>query len=91
MAKEATLQIRIDADLKENVEELYRKMGTTFAEAVRIFARQSIINNGMPIVIATEKENSTYGRLAKYANPEKWEEENSIWEKCMVVDYEKAD
>ena len=37
MAKEATLQVRMDADLKEQVENLYKNMGTSFAEAVRIF------------------------------------------------------
>lgn len=51
MAKEATLQVRIDADLKEQVEQLYRDMGTSFAEAVRIFARQSVQENGMPFTI----------------------------------------
>ena len=51
MAKEATLQVRIDADLKEQVERLYRDMGTSFAEAVRIFARQSVQENGMPFTI----------------------------------------
>ena len=36
MAKEATLQVRMDADLKEKAETLYKEMGTSFAEAVRI-------------------------------------------------------
>ncbi len=47
MAKEATLQVRMDAQLKESVEMLYREMGTSFAEAVRIFAKQSMIENGI--------------------------------------------
>ena len=48
MAKEATLQVRMDADLKEKVEVLYREMGTSFAEAVRIFAQQSLREGGLP-------------------------------------------
>ncbi len=48
MAKEATLQVRMDAELKEQAEELYRKMGTSFAEAVRMFARQSVQENALP-------------------------------------------
>ena len=48
MAKEATLQVRMDADLKRQVEELYKKLGTSFAEAVRIFAKQSIAEEGLP-------------------------------------------
>ncbi len=35
MAQEATLQIKIDSDLKEQVVLLYERMGTSFAEAVR--------------------------------------------------------
>ena len=35
MAMDATLQIRIDSAVKEQVEALYRNLGTSFAEAVR--------------------------------------------------------
>lgn len=51
MAKEATLQVRMDADLKEQAENLYRQLGTSFAEAVRIFARQSVEEHAMPFVM----------------------------------------
>ena len=42
MAMDATCQIRMDSDLKAQVEELYRNLGTSFSEAVRIFAQQSV-------------------------------------------------
>ena len=32
MPKESIVQIRMDSDIKKDVEELYRKMGTSFAE-----------------------------------------------------------
>ena len=48
MSMDATLQIRIDSELKTEVEELYRSLGTSFAEAVRIFAQQSLREGGMP-------------------------------------------
>ncbi len=48
MAMDATLQIRMNSDLKAEVEELYRNLGTSFAEAVRIFAQQSLQEGGMP-------------------------------------------
>ena len=48
MAMDATLQVRMDSQLKEQVEALYRSMGTSFAEAVRIFALQSLREGGMP-------------------------------------------
>lgn len=48
MAMDATLQIRMDKEMKSQVEALYRGMGTSFAEAVRIFAQQSLREGGMP-------------------------------------------
>ena len=56
MAKEATLQIRMDSELKEQAEQLYKDMGTSLAEAVRIFARQSVLENGMPFIIHMPSE-----------------------------------
>lgn len=56
MTKKATLQVRMDADLKEKAEELYRNLGTSFAEAVRIFAKQSIQENKMPFAIVDKGE-----------------------------------
>jgi DNA-damage-inducible protein J len=49
--KEATFQVRMDADLKAQVEELYKRLGTSFAETVRMFARQSAQENGMPFML----------------------------------------
>ena len=48
MAMDVTLQIRMDKEIKSQVEALYRGMGTSFAEAVRIFAQQSLREGGMP-------------------------------------------
>lgn len=71
--KEATLQVRMDADLKEQAEELYKKLGTSFAEAVRIFAKQSVRENAMPFRISmTEQETDKRIGIAKgeFAVPE---------------------
>lgn len=88
MAKEATLQVRMDSDLKEKVEALYREMGTSFAEAVRIFAKQSIQENGMPFNVSANRKN-TYGRLSKYADPQLAAEEQGAYERAMVEKHEK--
>ena len=80
--KKAILQVRMDADLKEQVETLYRGMGTSFAEAVNIFARQSIQENGMPFIVTVSKtKGKSYGRLSSYANPLLLEEEDKAYEK----------
>lgn len=48
MSMDSTLQVRMDGQVKANVEELYRNLGTSFAEAVRIFAQQSLLEGGLP-------------------------------------------
>lgn len=48
MSMDSTLQVRMDGQIKNSVEELYRNLGTSFAEAVRIFAQQSLLAGGMP-------------------------------------------
>ena len=58
MSKEATLQVRMDAELKQQAEQLYKNMGTSFAEAVRIFARQSVQENAMPFRIHIPPQSS---------------------------------
>ncbi len=78
MPKEATVQIRIDADLKEQAEALYRKMGTSFAEAVRIFAKQSVEANAMPFTIRVPKRNIILGVAnGKYAIPDDIDKHNN--------------
>ena len=51
MANEATLQVWMDSELKEQAELLYKQLGTSFAEAVRIFARQSVEDRAMPFTM----------------------------------------
>ena len=90
MAKEATLQVRMDADLKEQAEALYREMGTSLAEAVRIFAKQSVQENGMPFVMTANRKN-TYVRLSKYADMGLREQEAGAMERALVEKHEKTD
>jgi addiction module RelB/DinJ family antitoxin len=90
MPKEATLQIRMDADLKEKAEALYRDLGTSLAEAVRIFAKQSVQENGMPFVVTANKPN-TYGRLSRYADSHLIAQEEGAFERAMVKKHEKTD
>ncbi len=47
-SKTSVLQVRMDAKLKKEVEELYESMGTSFAEAVRMFAKKSVTIQGLP-------------------------------------------
>ena len=53
MPNDAILQVRMDSALKAEVEQLYRQMGTTFPEAVRLFAQQSLIQQQLPFSVST--------------------------------------
>ena len=48
MAKTATIRARIEPNLKEDVEKLFRKMGLTTTEAINLFYRQVKLRNGLP-------------------------------------------
>ena len=48
MAKTANLNIRIDPDIKENAEKLFKNFGITVSDAVNIFLRQSLMAGGLP-------------------------------------------
>ena len=90
MAKQATFQVRMDAELKEQVETLYKELGTSFAEAVRIFAKQSVQENGMPFVITANRGNMK-GCLSRYANTALQEIEKSAFEDAMREKHEEID
>ena len=90
MAKESIVQIRMDSSVKEAVETLYRNLGTSFAEAVRVFAAQSISENGYPFVPRLYKKNmiSTRGRLEAYASELLRKQEEDAFMKAMVQRHE---
>lgn len=79
MAKEAILQVRMDSELKEQAELLYKQLGTSFAEAVRIFAKQSIEDKAMPFTMHLSSSGSkrTLGIAnGKYVIPDNIDECN---------------
>ena len=90
MAKEAIFQIRMDTDTKEEVENVYRKLGTSFAEAVRIFAAQSIKEHGFPFVPKNYEINrkSARGILSKYASEELRNKEKDAFMEAMIAKHE---
>jgi len=82
MAKEATLQVRMDAELKEKAELLYRSLGTSLAEAVRVFAKQSLVENSIPFQEAANKGHA-FGIASGYADASLIKKEKSAYAKAM--------
>lgn len=48
MTHDTILRVPMDSKLKEQAEQLYFQLGTSFEEAVRVFAAQSVLENRMP-------------------------------------------
>lgn len=65
MAKEATLQVRMDATLKRQAEALFCDLGTSLPEAVRIFARQSVREQRMPFQVGRRAEGASHSAPRK--------------------------
>ena len=48
MAKTATVQARIDPQLKENVEKILAQLELSSSDAIKLFYRQIELNGGLP-------------------------------------------
>ena len=58
MKGKTTICIRIDAELKNQAEELFSKLGMNLTTAVTIFVRQSVREGRIPFEVGLEIKNS---------------------------------
>ena len=54
--KTATFQMRINPEIKRQVEDVYARQGLTLTDAVNIFIRQSLNVKGLPFLASQENE-----------------------------------
>ncbi len=47
----STIQVRVDDELKEKSDTLFKELGTDTTTAIRIFLTQAVANNGFPFEI----------------------------------------
>lgn len=91
MKADAVLQVRIDGQLKRQVEELYDRLGISIADAVRLFVVQSIEKQGLPFEVktgfSTHKTLHAYGIANKYANPSLVAKEKDAWKMAVEEKY----
>ena len=52
MAHSSLIQVRVDEELKQDAEQLFKDIGMDVPSAIRLFLKQSIIHNGIPFVVA---------------------------------------
>jgi len=63
MNKTSTVRARIEPDLKDKAEQVFRKLGLTTTQAITLFYRQVELRNGLPfdVVIPNETTLQTFG------------------------------
>jgi DNA-damage-inducible protein J len=57
MSKTAQLNIRADIDVKNKVETIFKELGLSHSQAIELFYRQVIFNQGLPFEIKLPQEN----------------------------------
>jgi len=76
MAKTASLNIRLDADIKKTAETLYSHYGLSLAEAVNVFIYQSCNVGGLPFDLRPARPNAV--TLAAMAEAERISRDPSV-------------
>lgn len=71
----ATIQVRMDVVLKQQVEQKLKSMGINMSTAVNMLAHQIVRQNRIPFDIVAEDTDSKLSMLPKSVNADKMTEE----------------
>jgi len=99
MAKTASMYIRIDPQVKADVEAIYSRYGMSLTEAINIFLHQSRNVGGLPFELRAGNlpsikkviHDNAMGCLHEYANPALIPLEEGAWERMALERYERYD
>ena len=90
VAKSASMYIRIDPQVKSDVEKIYSQYGMSITDAINVFLYQSRNIGGLPFDLRPAKPDerigakSAKGILKNYANPSLAAQEKGAWENAAV-------
>ncbi len=56
MIKSATIRARVQPELKQEVESLFKKLGLSTTDAINIFYRQVKLRQGLPFAVTIPNE-----------------------------------
>ena len=56
MNKTSTVRARIEPDLKDKAEQVFRKLGLTSTQAITLFYKQVEMRNGLPFDVVIPNE-----------------------------------
>lgn len=88
-SKKTILQVRIREEDKQHAERLYDAMGTSLAEAVRLFVAQSILMRKLPfqpVAVRSKDGTAAYGSLKAYGDPNRRSEERNAWIEYLATE-----
>ena len=85
MAKTDTINIRVEPELKKEVEETLNDLGMNIADAVTVFFKQIVMTESIPFIIRKPRYNKETLEAIKEAkeilkNPDKYESYNNTQE-----------
>ena len=83
MAKTSSMHIRVEPEVKEEVEKILNTLGMTATEAINIYLKQIILNSGIPFEIKMPQFSDEMLQAVKEAdeimkNPENYPSYDSV-------------
>lgn len=65
MSRSTTYQIRLEDDLRNDAFELFRRLGLTPAQAIKMFLRQAVNTQSLPIPVTYQPNAETIQAIAE--------------------------
>ena len=86
MNKTSTVRARIEPDLKDKAEQVFRKLGLTSTQAITLFYKQVELRNGLPfdVVIPNETTLRTFYETDAGKNLVVCEDTNDMFRKLGI-------
>ena len=94
MSKTTSMNIRIEPNLKKQVEEILTDLGMNISDAVTIYFKQIVLTDSIPLQIKRPKFNKETLEAIKEADeimkhPENYKSYNNVYEMIEEIDNEE--
>ena len=94
MAKTSSMNIRIEPNLKKQVEEILKDLGMNISDAVTIYFKQIVLTDSIPLQIKRPKFNKETLEAINEADeimkhPENYKSYNNVYEMIEEIDNEE--
>ena len=86
MNKTSTVRARIEPDLKDRAEHVFRKLGLTTTQAITLFYKQVELRKGLPFDVAIPNETTrrTFAATDSERNLVVFEDADDMFEKLGI-------